>query len=55
VTLQPGEKKHLEFVLTPEHLGFWNRDMRFIVEPGEFKVMVGSNSDDLIEAKFAVE
>ena len=55
VTLQPGEKKHLEFVLTPEHLGFWNREMRFVVEPGEFKVMVGPNSDDLIETKFEVE
>ncbi len=55
VTLQPGEKKHLEFVVTPEHLGFWNREMRFVVEPGEFKVMAGSNSEDLIEAKFAVE
>ena len=29
--------------------------MRFVVEPGEFKVMVGPNSDDLIETKFAVE
>ncbi|MDQ2921116.1 MAG: glycoside hydrolase family 3 C-terminal domain-containing protein [Acidobacteriota bacterium] len=55
VTLQPGEKKRLEFVLTPEHLGFWNRDMRFVVEPGEFKVMVGPNSEDLIETKFEVE
>ena len=45
VTLQPGQKKHLEFVLRPEHLGFWNREMRFVVEPGEFKVMVGPNSD----------
>jgi len=46
VTLRPGEKKHLQFVLTPEHLGFWNREMRFVVEPGEFKVMAGSNSED---------
>ena len=55
VTLRPGEKKHLEFVLRPEDLGFWNREMRFAVEPGEFRVMVGPNSDDLIETKFAVE
>ena len=55
VTLRPGEKKHLEFVLRPEHLGFWNREMRFVVEPGEFRVMVGPNSDDLIETQFAVE
>jgi beta-glucosidase len=55
VTLAAGEKKQVEFVLTADHLGFWNRDMRFTVEPGEFKVMVGTNSEDTIEAKFDVE
>jgi beta-glucosidase len=54
VTLQPGEKRRVEFVLTAVQLGFWNREMRFVVEPGEFKVMVGPNSEDLIETKFAV-
>ena len=54
VTLQPGEKKRLEFVLGPEHLGLHNREMRFVVEPGEFKVMVGSNSDDVIETVLQV-
>lgn len=54
VTLKPGEKKRLEFLLTGEQLGFWNREMRFVVEPGEFKVMVGPNSMDLIETKLEV-
>jgi beta-glucosidase len=45
----------VEFVLTTEQLGFWNRQMRFTVEPGEFKVMVGSNSEQLIESKFEIE
>lgn len=54
VTLQPGEKRRVEFTLTRDHLAFWNREMRFVVEPGEFRVMVGSNSRDLIEAKFEV-
>jgi beta-glucosidase len=55
VTLQPSEKKRVEFVLSTEQLGFWNRQMRFTVEPGEFKVMVGSNSEQLIESKFEIE
>jgi beta-glucosidase len=55
ITLRPGEKKRVEFVLTAAELGFWNREMRFTVEPGEFKVMVGANSEDLLEAKFEVE
>ena len=54
VTLQPGQKRTLEFVLGPEYLGLYNRDMKFVVEPGEFRVMVGSNSQDVIEKTFEV-
>jgi beta-glucosidase len=54
VTLQPGEKRRVEFTLGRDELAFWNREMRFVVEPGEFRVMVGSNSQDVIEAKFEV-
>ncbi|MDQ1728602.1 MAG: beta-glucosidase [Pyrinomonadaceae bacterium] len=54
VTLAAGEKQRVEFIITPEQLGFWNAQMRFTVEPGEFKVMVGPNSEDLLEATFAV-
>jgi beta-glucosidase len=54
VTLKPGEKQRVEFTLGPEHLGFYNREMKFVVEPGEFKVMVGSSSEDVIEKNFVV-
>jgi beta-glucosidase len=54
VTLQPGEKRRVEFVLGHEQLGFWNREMRYVVEPGEFRVMVGANSADVTEVKFEV-
>jgi beta-glucosidase len=54
VTLKPGEKRTLEFLLGPEHLGFYNRDMKFVVEPGQFGVMVGSSSEDVIEKSFEV-
>jgi beta-glucosidase len=54
VTLQPGEKRRVEFVLDSAQLGFYDRTMKFVVEPGEFRVMVGSNSEDVIEAKFEV-
>ena len=55
ITLQPGETKRVDFLLSAEQLGFWNRQMRFVVEPGEFKVMVGSNSEELIEARFDID
>jgi beta-glucosidase len=54
ITLRPGEKRRVQFTVTPEHLGFYNREMRFVVEPGEFRIMVGPNSEDLREARFAV-
>jgi beta-glucosidase len=54
VTLQPGEKKRVGLELGPEHLGLYNRQMRFVVEPGEFKVMVGPNSQDVIETTLQV-
>jgi len=54
ITLKPGEKQRVEYTLGPEHLGFYNRDMKFVVEPGEFKVMIGSSSEDVIEKSFVV-
>jgi beta-glucosidase len=55
ITLQPGERRQVEFVLTAAELGFWNRELRFTVEPGEVKVMVGANSEDVLEASFEIE
>ncbi|PYS21521.1 MAG: glycosyl hydrolase, partial [Acidobacteria bacterium] len=46
VTLRAGEKRRLEFTLTPELLGFYNREMHFVVESGEFKLMLGTSSAD---------
>jgi beta-glucosidase len=54
ITLRAGEKRRVSFTLKPEHLGFYNREMRFVVEPGAFKVMLGPNSRDLQETKFDV-
>jgi hypothetical protein len=44
VTLQPGEKKTVEFTITPDSLSFLNTDMHRVVEPGDFEIMVGPNS-----------
>ena len=54
ITLKPGEKRRIQFTLAPEQLGFYNTDMRFVVEPGTFKVIVGTNSVDGLEASFEV-
>jgi beta-glucosidase len=44
----------VEFVLTPAELGFYDREMRFVVEPGAFKVWVGNSSEGGLEGSFAV-
>jgi beta-glucosidase len=56
VTLQPGESRGLRFELTPAELGFYDEGMRFVVEPGTFKVMVGRSSADpeMLETTFEV-
>jgi len=47
VSLQPGEAKTVDFALGPEDLSLLNRDMHWVVEPGDFEVLVGSSSEDV--------
>ncbi len=54
ITLRPGEKGRITFTLGPEHLGFYDRQMQFIVEPGEFRIFVGTSSVGGLEASFEV-
>lgn len=46
VTLRPGEKKTVSFDITPDLLSFYDVKMKYVVEPGEFFVMVGNSSRD---------
>ena len=47
IKLNPGESAKLEFILTDKELGFYNNNGDFIVEPGEFEIMVGTSSGDI--------
>lgn len=47
VKLEPGEKKTVHFVLEPDDLSLLNKDMHWVVEPGEFEVMIGASSADI--------
>jgi beta-glucosidase-like glycosyl hydrolase len=47
VSLQAGETKAVDFALGPEDLSLLNRDMHWVVEPGDFEIMVGSSSEDI--------
>ena len=57
VELAPGESKVIEFTVTPDKLMFLDKNMKPIVEAGEFIVMVGSSSagEDLLKASFWVK
>jgi beta-glucosidase len=44
IKLKPGESRVIEFTLTGAELGFYNNAGEFIVEPGEFGIMVGKDS-----------
>ncbi|PIP82475.1 MAG: glycosyl hydrolase [Elusimicrobia bacterium CG_4_9_14_3_um_filter_62_55] len=54
LSLAPGERRRVEFELTPEHLGALDGALRFGVEPGEFQVFVGSSSVGGLESSFEV-
>jgi beta-glucosidase len=47
VHLQAGETKTLSFTIPRDELKLYNREMKFVLEPGEFSVMVGSSSSDI--------
>jgi beta-glucosidase len=54
VTLKPGEKRPVEFTVTPEMLKIWDIDMQRVVEPGIFDLMVGPSSDRTSAVKLTV-
>lgn len=55
VFLKAGESRILNFTITPKDLAFYNSDLQFKAEPGDFKVFVGTNSTDVIESSFTLE
>ena len=49
VHLEPGAERTVAFMLGPRDLGFYNRDMQWVVEPGVFAVWVAPSSTDGVE------
>jgi len=46
ISLRPGETKTVVLEITPESLAFYDLNMKYTVEPGDFEIMVGSSSRD---------
>lgn len=54
ISLAAGERQTVVFRLGPDHLAFWDSEMRWRVEPGEFKILVGPSSASLQSARLVV-
>jgi beta-glucosidase len=50
IDLQAGESKTISFKITPDDLKFYNSDLKYDWEPGQFQIMVGGNSRDIRSA-----
>jgi beta-glucosidase len=55
IELAPGESKTITFNLTDKELGFYNNDGKYMVEPGEFYVMVGTSSKGGLKSTFILK
>lgn len=54
ITLRPGEEGTVSFTITEEMLRFWNIDMKYTSEPGEFIVFLGPDSQTENAASFTL-
>ena len=55
INLKAGESKTVNFILGMKDLSFYNSDLKFAAEPGEFHVFIGGNSRDVKQAAFTLK
>ena len=56
ISLEPGETRTVEFKLTPKDLAMLDRNMNYVVEPGDFEIMAAASSTDIrLQAKLRVQ
>jgi len=54
VSLPPGETTRVSFPLQADQLGFHDAQGQWVVEPGEFEIMIGGSSQDLLQTRIVV-
>jgi len=55
IYLQPGQTRTVTFKIAPEMLKFYNYDLQYVVEPGDFSIMIGPNSRDVQTVRFTLK
>lgn len=53
VSLNPGETKQIIFTITPDMLGYYDAQLDYVCEPGDFEIMIGPNSRDLQNLEYS--
>ena len=54
ITLDAGQSETVSFTITPELLSFYDRDMKWVLEPGDFTIMLGTSSEKTDSIKLTV-
>ena len=55
ISLRAGETRNVTFTITADKLKFYNSELQYVCEPGEFQIMVGPNSRDTQTAGFTLK
>ena len=55
IHLIAGESKEVSFEITPDMLKFYNIELKHVIEPGDFQIMVGANSREVKTLNFTVK
>lgn len=55
IALEPGESRTVTFTITPDMLKYYNHDLDFVLEPGDFEIMTGSDSSHVSKAVLKVK
>jgi len=55
INLKPGESTQVAFTLTAAELGFYTDKGAFVVEPGDYDIMVGTNSKEVLRANVSTQ
>ncbi|TDS17502.1 beta-glucosidase [Sphingobacterium paludis] len=55
IFLKKGEARDINFEISAADLKFYNNELKFVAEPGDFKLYIGTNSSDVSEAQFTLE
>lgn len=55
ISLKPSESKTVVFNISEDDLKFYNAELQYVAEPGEFKLYIGTNSRDVREASFKLQ